>query len=97
MVSRALDFLRVISLSLVVTELLLRREVIEFNLIPPPQINVLAVSEWEHKTYIDRETKFCFKMICLKMQNKTQQKLPIQIEVNENKLQEQEKIINFTK
>lgn len=45
LVSRALDFLRVISLLLVVTELLLRREVIEFNL-----INVLAVSEWEHKT-----------------------------------------------
>lgn len=81
---------------LVVTELSLKRGVIEFNLTPPP-INVLAVSEWEHKTYIDRETKFCFKMICLKMQNKTQQKLPIQIEVNENKLQEQEKIINFTK
>lgn len=36
-------------------------------------------------------------MICLKIQNKTQQKLPIQIEVNKNKLQEQEKIINFTK
>lgn len=53
LVSRALDFLRVISLLLVVTELLLRREVIEFNLIPPPQINVLAVSEWEHKTYIE--------------------------------------------
>lgn len=52
LVSRALDFLRVISLLLVVTELLLRREVIEFNLIPPP-INVLAVSEWEHKTYIE--------------------------------------------
>lgn len=48
LVSRALDFLRVISLLLVVTELLLRREVIEFNL-----INVLAVSEWEHKTYIE--------------------------------------------
>lgn len=31
------------------------------------------------------------------MQIKTQQKLPIQIEVNKNKLQEQEKIINFTK
>lgn len=31
------------------------------------------------------------------MQNKTQQKLPIQIEVNKNKLQEQEKIINLTK
>lgn len=31
------------------------------------------------------------------MQNKTQQKLPIQIEVNKNKLQEQEKIINFKK
>lgn len=31
------------------------------------------------------------------MQNKTQQKLPIQIEVNQNKLQEQEKIINLTK
>lgn len=31
------------------------------------------------------------------MQNKTQQKLPIQIEVNKNKLQEHEKIINFTK
>lgn len=53
LVSRALDFLRVISLLLVVTELLLRREVIEFNLIPPPPINVLAVSEWEHKTYIE--------------------------------------------
>lgn len=48
LVSRALDFLRVISLLLVVTELLLRRGVIEFNL-----INVLAVSEWEHKTYIE--------------------------------------------
>lgn len=48
LVSQALDFLRVISLLLVVTELLLRREVIEFNL-----INVLAVSEWEHKTYIE--------------------------------------------
>lgn len=48
LVSRALDFLRVISLLLVVTELLLKRGVIEFNL-----INVLAVSEWEHKTYIE--------------------------------------------
>lgn len=48
LVSRALDFSRVISLLLVVTELLLRRGVIEFNL-----INVLAVSEWEHKTYIE--------------------------------------------
>lgn len=48
LVSRALDFLRVISLLLVVTELLLRRGVFEFNL-----INVLAVSEWEHKTYIE--------------------------------------------
>lgn len=53
LVSRALDFLRVISLLLVVTELLLRRGVIEFNLTPPPPINVLAVSEWEHKTYIE--------------------------------------------
>lgn len=53
LVSRALDFLRVISLLLVVTELLLKRGVIEFNLIPPPPINVLAVSEWEHKTYIE--------------------------------------------
>lgn len=32
-----------------------------------------------------------------KMQNKTQQKKPIQIKVNKNKLHEQEKIINFTK
>lgn len=31
------------------------------------------------------------------MQNKTQQKLPIQIEVNQNKLHKQEKIINFKK
>lgn len=31
------------------------------------------------------------------MQNKTQQKLPIQIEVNKNKLHKQEKIINFKK
>lgn len=31
------------------------------------------------------------------MQNKTQQKLPIQIEVNKNKLLKQEKIINFKK
>lgn len=52
LVSRALDFLRVISLLLVVTELLLRRGVIEFNL-----INVLAVSEWEHKTYIEEVPK----------------------------------------
>lgn len=36
-------------------------------------------------------------MICLKMQNKTQQKLPIQIEVNKNKLQEQEKNNKFHK
>lgn len=31
------------------------------------------------------------------MQNKTQQKLQIQIEVNKNKLHKQEKIINFKK